>query len=807
MILNEKKQENIQEDLIKELESYLKKIVKESYVPKEYDPKEFIEYRLINRVYENLLDTKEFLKSDILNDCLKFYLDEITYRITGEGISDLIKELFLFVDLYNNENTTETEINNVLSQIEYSADAKSIADEIKEFHTSFFAESFIEFFETLKKSILQSSFESSISKERMLGKIKTTSLDPLDLYENLYLKIKNCSLYKEEEFFYLAIIFESFRKNIEEKRINTRVASDMFVAELKDYLRYKYQSKNIAKEVQKLLLETNISLNDINSVLKAFEHNPLDIKKSEVDFFSSLPPLKIPDRKDSTEVDLETEKIDISKEETSKVWGTQASGILLISEPDTFTKSNRFVLLQKRASWVSGGAGKWAPPGGAFNPRKLKGEEYSLAEKVILQDLGLEIESINSIQYEKSYKTNEVPLKLDPSNKEHLQLFLASAIQEFKEEVGIDLNSVGDYTITNIVVTKKDDWNYVTFVISVTPQQKDTIQANFINDSESDATMWVPIEDILFKEGPGSNLWDVAINDNIISIIKKQGAGIIDVYKKSKVTNDDIPDRQSILKILEFLRSLSSSEDDLNKMMDTYDRLKIDKNDLYKVLIAMGIHTDGKKGLRVLRNIENLKSETINKKIHEILNLNITSFLSNIFDNSNVVNRRIELKDIVLSSRIIRRFNSLKFDESKAQIVYRGITIDDTKENLDMLLSLIQPGSQYLLGRNVSTTKSPGMAQKFASGLSVVYKIQIPDELATSLEKISNYPSENEVLISGPIRVDSFILEYNNVKIGANYFKGELDDSNMELVKKLVKYCETVGGSLAASINCTLLRE
>lgn len=781
-----------------------KKEIKESYVPKEYNPQDFIEYRLISRIYEQLLESKGLLEADILADCLKFYLEEISYRVTGEGIIGLIKELFLFIDLYTKQITSEEDISQILNQISYSSDPKLVSGEIKKFNESFFSESFIEFFESLKEHFFHSSFETSISKERMLGRLKTASEDPLELYKSLYLKIKNSSMYNEEEVFYLAIIFESFRSNIEEKRINARVASDIFVAELKDYLRFKYQSMNISKEIQKLLLETNITLNDIKSVLVAFEHNPLKIKKTEFDFFASLPPLKVPDRKESTEVNLETEEINIDEKETSNVWGTQASGILLISDPNKFTGSNRFVLLQKRASWVSGGAGKWAPPGGAFNPTKLKGKEYSLAKKVILKDLGHE--SIDSIEYEDSYKTSSVPLKLDPKNKDHLQLFLASAIQEFKEEVGIDLNTIGDYSVTNIVVTKKDDWNYVTFVVSVTSQQKDAIQANFSSDSESEATMWVPIEDILFKEGVGNNLWDVAINDNIMSILKEKGSGIIDVYKASKVSKKDIPSKESILKILKYLKNLSGHEKDIKEMIEEYRRLKIDRNDLYKVLIAMGIHTTGKSGVNLLRNIENLKHKSFNQRIYEVLSPGIVSLLYEIFNDKSITNRRINIKDIVLSSRIIRQFSFLKFDKQKSKTVYRGISIDDTKKDLNLLLSLIQPGSQYLLGRNVSTSRYIGLADSFASGVSILYKIKIPEELFANLEKISNFPEENEILISGSVKVDSFTMEYN-IKIGTDYFKGELDNSNMDLVKKLVKYCERTGGSLKTVVNCTLLGE
>ena len=796
---------SVRKKMIKELEGYLDILIKETYVPKEYNVEEFSEYRLINSTYESLVDTKEYLSSDILNECFSFYLQEMTYRVTGEGITDLAKEMFLFVDLYGNQNLDEATIANALNQMQFSADPKLVIEEIKEFHTSFFAEDYIEFFKTLKNDVLKSSFEASISKDKMLGKAKTTSEDPLVLYKNMYAKIINCVIYKEEETFYLAIIFETFRRNIEEKRINARIASDIFVAELKDYIRYKYQSKNISKEVQQLLTETDLNLFEIKLVANAFEHNPLEVKKSEVDFFASLPPLKIPDRKDSTTVDLEAGEIEFSSEGTSKVWGTQASGILLISDPDTFAKTNRFVLLQKRASWVSGGAGKWAPPGGAFNPEKFKGEELELAKKVILQNSN--IASIDSIEYEKFYDTNSIPLNLDPNNKEHLQLFLASAVQEFKEEVGIDLNSIGNYAITNIVVTKKDNWNYVTFIISVSPEQKNSIQSNFKTDSESDATMWVPIEDIIFREGPGKNLWDVAINDNIISIIKDKAAGIIEVYSKSKVVEEDIPDRESISKIIKFIKLFSEDDSSLEEMIDVYNNLSVDKNDLLKVFIAIGIHTSGKQGTKLLRDIENLKSSTINQKIYEMLNQRIVEFLSSIFD-GNILQRRIELKDIVIGSRIIRRFNSLKFNDSKSQTVYRGINIDDSNDNLDMLLSLIQPETEYFLGRNVSTTKSPGIASKFSSGLGVTYKIIIPEELAVSLEKVSKFPDENEVLISGSIRVDNFTLEYSNVKIGENYFKGEIDDSDMTLVKKLVKYCEAEDyGSLQARVNCTLIRE
>lgn len=798
---------SVNKKIIKELETYLDILIKETYIPKDYNVEEFSEYRLVYHVYDLLDATKDHLESAILNKCFGFYLQEMKYRVTGEGIVDLVTELFLFLDLYINEVIDESIVAGTLNKIQFSADSKLTTEEIKEFHTSFFAGGFIESFESLKAGVLESSFESTIEKSQMLGKVKTTSEDPLTLYKNVYKKIINCVIYKEAEQFYLAIIFETFRKNIEEKRINARIASDMFVAELKDYLRYKYQSKNVAKEVQQLLTETDITLVELKLIADSFEHNPLDVKKSEVDFFASLPPLKIPSRKDSTVVDLEKGEIELIRADTSKVWGVQASGILLVSDPDTFTGANRFVLLQKRAAWVSGGSGKWAPPGGAFNPLKFKGAELELANKVILQ--GTNLSSIYEVEYEKFYNTNSIPdpLKLDPNNKEHLQLFLASAVQEFKEEVGIDLNSIGDYSVTNIVVTKKDDWNYVTFIISVSPDQKNTIQSNFKKDSESDATVWVPIEDIIFKEGPGKNLWNVAINDKIVSIINSKAAGIIEVYSESKVTEKDIPDSQSITKIIKFIKLLDKDELDLEDLLDVYNKLEINKNDLFKVFIAIGLHTAGKKATKLLRNIENLKSSTINQKIHEILNLRIIELLSSIFE-GNVTQRRIELKDIVIASRIIRRFNSLKFKDLKSQTVYRGINLDDTNDSLDMLLSLIQPDSEYFLGRNASTTKSPGIASKFSSGLGVIYKINIPDELSASLEKVSKFPEENEVLITGFIRVDKAVLAYSNVKIGENYFEGEIDDSNMTLVKKLVKYCETEGyGSLKARIDCTLIRE
>lgn len=791
---------------MKELESYIDMLIKESYIPKEYDVKKLREYILIDRAYQLLEGTKDYLSSDILNECFIFYLEEMTYRITGEGIIELAKELFLFVELYNDEDVEEPTISNVLSNIQFTANSKLVAEEIKEFHTSFFADDYIELFKKLKNDITLPDFETSVSKEKMIGKAKTTSEEPLFLYKQLYEKIINCSIYKEEETFYLAIIFETFRKNIEEKRINARIASDMFVAELKDYIRYKYQSKNISKEVQKLLTETSINLFEIKLVANAFEHNPLEVKKSEVDFFSSLPPLKIPERKDSTEIDLEAGELSFRNENTSKVWGTQASGILLISEPDDFAKTNRFVLLQKRASWVSGGAGKWAPPGGAFNPEKFKGGELELAKKIILKDSN--IESISSIEYEKSYDTDNIPLKLDPNNKDHLQLFLASAVQEFKEEVGVDLNSIGDYRVLNISVTQKDDWNYVTFVISISPDQKDTVQANLETDSESDAVMWVPIEDIIFKEGPGRNLWDVAFNENILNILKKEASGIIEVYNKSNVKDEDIPSRESIKKILGFLKQVADKKADSEEMFKIYNSLDVDKNDLYKALIAIGIHTSGKQGTKLLRNIENLKTFNYQQKLYEILSLNAIELISKMFNDNKLTNRKTDLKDVVIASRIIRRFHSLKNKDSKSETVYRGINLNDLNDSLDMMLSLINPGSKYFLGRNVSTTKSPGVARDFSSGLGVLYKIKIPDSLAASLDKISKFPAENEVLISGTVEIESFILTYENVKIGENYFNGEVDNSNMGLVKKLVKYCESAGyGSLSATVNCTLISE
>ena len=110
---------SVRKKMIKELEGYLDVLIKEAYVPKEYNVEEFSEYKLINRTYESLVDTKEFLKSDILNECFSFYLQEMTYRVTGEGITDLAKEMFLFVDLYGNENLDEATIANALNQMQF----------------------------------------------------------------------------------------------------------------------------------------------------------------------------------------------------------------------------------------------------------------------------------------------------------------------------------------------------------------------------------------------------------------------------------------------------------------------------------------------------------------------------------------------------------------------------------------------------------------------------------------------------------------------------------------------------------------
>jgi 8-oxo-dGTP pyrophosphatase MutT (NUDIX family) len=808
----------------KNLLSKLNAILKES----KYDHSTSAEFQDLKHIKDAgtlLMPNDLYLKE--MNMLLDQYQNSQDIEMHLDDIQNIKNFLEFFLDPTPEKFAIYTSMS--LSEIESDSSTKNKMEAmIKEFTQSVGSDFLgaVPSIITFKNNI----FNKDMSKELFSKDLKQTSQgEPTlhDLFLDLYMIVISSQYYsknfyttgtKEKPF--IIKILEDYRGNIEKRGANVRIATNKFVKDLTDYaINFSYSNDpNYIEEIAQITAETKNSTNEtyvemIEKIISAFSVDPNKLPEVAT-ILKSMPDFEVFKQTiDLKNIDLQTTRKEVERYfpkrgRDKKRWGVQGAGILLISKPDAKTKTFRELLLQKRADWVTGGAGKWAFPGGAFNPLSLDEEDKQQARSVIEDELG--IKPMESIKYEKHYQADNTPLKLNTRNVEHLRMLLASAMVEFKEEVGISLKNIGPIEVKKAVVSKTYDWHYVTFIIEVDVNQKALIQSNIKEDSEyseSEATRWVPIEDILFKEGVGQDLWSIAFNNKVNEAIEQYGKKIRNLYTQYNVQESDIPSNESLEKIIGFLNFMTLNQQVSEQ--DLYQKVlkeNIDIEDLIKVMLTIAIHTKAKEGVLAMRNIESLETIKTFGQVSSLYRgrpLNFLMLLSKQYPD--IMSKEVNARDALIGNRIIRKISSIKDNKNSVKKVYRAVSDIPSKE---IYYSLMYPGSEYFLGNNVSTSIEEFNAYDFMINPSIMYTIEIKDKSGVAASAFSYFRDEKEILISGSIRVKSFSLSYTNLLIGGKKVTGRITSKDgLDLVQKLIYYCyeNKMQGRLECYVSCELI--
>lgn len=807
----------------KSLEKHIKKILESNEIKKTE------QYDILKQILETgmLLDPPE--ASNLFREELGQILSQYEIMPDFEDHQDALDNVYNFLEFFENpsEDNFSKYILMDLPEIESIPSIKSKMEKMikifKQAKNQDWAGAFPAII-NFKNKIKNPSFEQSLLSTDLKQTREELGEPSLhNLFMDLYITILQSRYYttnyytaENGETPYILKILDSYRSSLE-SGYNVRIVTDKFVSDLKSYaitMDYSFDDDYI-EEIAELSSEISNAgsvnyIEKINRIIAAFSFKKGDIPPVH-QLLKSIPDFEVFKKSiDVNTLDIDSSSKEVksyypARQESKKRWGVQGSGILLITKPDPETKLYRELLLQQRAMWVTGGKGKWAYPGGAFNPLTLKGSEKELARKVIEDDLG--ISSIDAIQYEKFYQADNTPVKLDTNNTEHLKILLSTAMVEFEEEVGVSLKSIGPIDVKKVIINKTYDWNYATFIIEVDVNQKALILSNIKEDSESIATRWVPIEDILFKEGVGKNLWDVAFNSKVISTIKQYGTKIESLYKQYDVKEQDIPSEESLGQIVKFLNYMTENPTLTEKeLLDKANASSINLDDLVKVMMTIAIHTKSRGGVDAMRNLETLESVNKFGIVRDLFTgrpLNFIMLLSQSYPG--LLSRELDAKDAIIGNRIVRRISSIKGSVDNKLKVYRGIASIPSKE---IMFSLMYPGAEYFLGNNVSTSIDEFSASDFLINPSIMYHINIDKSSSIAASSFSYFRDEKEVLVSGNIKVKSFRLNYINVAINGTKVSGTLTEKDgLELAQKLIYYCyeNQISGRLSCVVHCDVI--
>lgn len=119
---------------------------------------------------------------------------------------------------------------------------------------------------------------------------------------------------------------------------------------------------------------------------------------------------------------------------------------------------------------------------------------------------------------------------------------------------------------------------------------------------------------------------------------------------------------------------------------------------------------------------------------------------------------KVTKDDYKKANYIIKMLPRAKRQDKDKVTLYRGLYGLD----FNTLLNLIIPGSTYSLGELASASTSLGSVEAFITGNKpafLVYTISNPQLLGGTFGMGSGMVEENEVLIGGKIRIDSFTME------------------------------------------------
>lgn len=173
---------------------------------------------------------------------------------------------------------------------------------------------------------------------------------------------------------------------------------------------------------------------------------------------------------------------------------------------------------------------------------------------------------------------------------------------------------------------------------------------------------------------------------------------------------------------------------------------------------------------------------------------------------------KITKEDYKKANYIIRMLPRAKRQDKDKITLYRGLHGLD----LNTLLNLIIPGSTYSLGELASASTSLESVEGFMTGNKpafIIYTINNPQLLGGTFGMGSGFLEENEVLIGGKIRIDSFTMEtqlgFRGRKTGLPKVITEAEDAI-----KYIEYISTFGqkgldrlGRNSVQVKATLIGE
>lgn len=143
--------------------------------------------------------------------------------------------------------------------------------------------------------------------------------------------------------------------------------------------------------------------------------------------------------------------------------------------------------------------------------------------------------------------------------------------------------------------------------------------------------------------------------------------------------------------------------------------------------------------------------------------------------------------DYKKANYIIKMLPRAKRQDKDKATLYRGLH----RLDFNTTLNLIIPGSEYSLGELASASTSRESVSNFLGGskpIYIFYTINNPKLLGGTFGVGSGFLEENEVLIGGKIRIDSFTIEtklgFKGRKLGLPKIITEIDDA--------IKYMEYI---------------
>jgi hypothetical protein len=227
--------------------------------------------------------------------------------------------------------------------------------------------------------------------------------------------------------------------------------------------------------------------------------------------------------------------------------------------------------------------------------------------------------------------------------------------------------------------------------------------------------------------------------------------------------------------------------------VDNYDksRFKHFNEEQFKQLMefAKALQIYSAAHVPTVRNPENFNEELALPFMHAIQN-QISPLMNDLYkhfkqyiDLSSVITK----DDYKKANYIIRMLPRAKRQDKNKTTLYRGLHGLD----FNTALNLIIPGSEYSMGELASASTSRESVLTFLGGekpVYIFYTINNPKLLGGTFGVGSGYLEENEVLIGGKIRIDSFTIEtklgFKGRKLGLPKIITEIDDA--------IKYMEYI---------------